>query len=657
MKAICPHCRTPHAVVGVRCTTESCQAAGYHSIPAGWMKTAEEHFARKGVTTDPLLGRMLSNEYLLAGYLGEGGMGSVYLALQYPLEREVAIKTVLNQAFGDVALKRFMREAKSLGDLDHPGIVKLFHFGIEKLEFSMPFMVMEYVRGGKWLDRFFQSERQEGRPVSPELVCRMFEQVLDALDAAHSINIVHRDIKPANILVTGSGMDARAKILDFGLAKPIHEEANSDNLTKSLETIGTPMYMAPEQAKSSLMSRVDGRTDLYSVGVMMFHVLTGVLPFRGGTPIEILMQKADPTYDPLSLPQAADLSPGFRDFFRRVLASSPTRRPETAKKMAAEFKYLMTSDQTVTTILNTGPHEAARQRFDSPLYYNRPDSSSYSDSSHPSDRNDPSIDQGTRRRRGGGGTGDGLWKWLLFSGVVLCAAAMGLLVYLLFAGESGSVPTGPAPGVIAGAVTEQGQPPGQGAYPAAGQQVQNPVVPQGQPVQNQQAGVVPAQPATLQGAPLPPVPGQVVAVGQQAPQGQAAGQPGVIADPAVAAPVAPQPTQPTETADQAAQADSPAQADKPAETAEKVEPVNESELEPFEVEFKIFPPRAGVFMNGKKIGTGSFKKVLRGLEPESKVRVSVDGGEDCGPTSRSYQAIDLYSAGVVSIRLECLRDN
>lgn len=446
MKAICPHCRVPMATVGVRCTSEGCQAAGYHSIPIGWMQESEQYFSRKGRPVDALLGRMLSNEYLLAGILGEGGMGSVYLALQYPLAREVAVKTILSQSFGDESLKRFMREAKALGDLDHPNIVKLFHFGIAKLEFSLPFMVMEFIRGGRWLDRFIDRERGAEGGLSPEVVCRVFDQVLGALDAAHKVDIIHRDMKPGNILVTGTGLDARVKILDFGLVKSAAVDASSGELSRSLDALGTPMYMAPEQAEAADTRHMDGRTDLYAIGVMMFHVCTGALPFQGASPIQIMLQKSDASYDPTRLPEAAELSAAFRDFFRRALSPTIGRRPENAMKMAAEFRFLMTSERTAPVMLNTGGRQAIKLGGESAPVFQKPESSAgarppSSGSTGAAHSHPSSSGSGASRSRVGRS-----WRWWFLSGVVLATAGLVFLANGLFgdafgrrAGASASV--------------------------------------------------------------------------------------------------------------------------------------------------------------------------------------------------------------------------
>jgi serine/threonine protein kinase len=345
MTSICPHCAAVGARVGEACSKPSCAESGYRFIPDTWFRKAKEYYTGRNRPVDPLLGRVFSGKYLLAGLLGEGGMGAVFLAIHMDLEREVAVKVIANTALQDVTRQRFRREAVALCKLEHPNIVRLYDFGVEDLGFELPFMVMEYVRGGRGFDRILSEHRKQGRALHPLFLKVLFSQILDALDTAHRAGIVHRDIKPSNVMVAGDETSPKAKILDFGIAKVTGSDANSiDNtLSGAVDILGTPSYMAPEQAQHGGSVEIDGRTDLYATGIMLFQAMTGVLPFPGNSVITVLTKKADPSFDPTDLPEAIGLSPNVKSFFRRCLSPSQSARPASARQMLDEFLYLSSS--------------------------------------------------------------------------------------------------------------------------------------------------------------------------------------------------------------------------------------------------------------------------------------------------------------------------
>ena len=270
-------------------------------------------------------------DYLVVDKLGEGGFGKVFLTLQGPLYKLAAALKLMEMGKADPEMsarmvKKFEGEATALAVLNHPNIVRLLKYGAHE---GVPFLVMEYVQGGRTLLTAAESQALRGQAMEPARVRRILQQILDGLEAAHAQGVWHRDIKPENIMLQEvAGNPDLVRILDFGLAK------FAEDGSRTSTAMGTPAYMAPEQ-----MDRhgIGPWTDLYAVGVMAFELLTGRPPFPGQTWKEILARKLDPRYDPTSQLADMQLPPPALDFFRRALA----RQPEERYRTTAAFKLAL----------------------------------------------------------------------------------------------------------------------------------------------------------------------------------------------------------------------------------------------------------------------------------------------------------------------------
>jgi predicted Ser/Thr protein kinase len=256
------------------------------------------------------------DRYIIRGTLGRGGMGVVYKAEDTVLDRTVAFK-VLPDALREnpQALKNFLREAKSAAQLNHPNIVMVYDAGEQQGVF---YIAMEYVDGHTLKEII----KRRGR-IAPKGVAHVISQLCEALAYAHEKKIVHRDIKTANAMWT---VDRKAKIMDFGLAKVIEEVRNHTTVVS-----GTPYYMSPEQ---TLGKNVDHRTDIYSLGVSLFEMATGQLPFtEGNLPYHHVHT---PPPDPREL--VPDLPPVIVQIIERCMRKDPEERYQSTRDMLAELR-------------------------------------------------------------------------------------------------------------------------------------------------------------------------------------------------------------------------------------------------------------------------------------------------------------------------------
>lgn len=363
---ICPHCEIEKGAVGTPCGQPGCQVKHYHYIPKSWLATAKAYAVKKHEPLDPLLGRFI-DRYLLAGKLGEGGMGAVYYSIQKPLGREVALKLISQVQLNERTIARFEREARAIAILDHPNIVKLYDYGIGHLEYDIPYMALEYIRHGRNLRRALALARNEHHGVIPtHVILTIFGQIFNGLNAAHKEGIVHRDMKPDNVMIASvEGQKYMVKILDFGLAKAVGEVKDGINLEVSMgdTVVGTPHYMAPEQVQKTREKEIDFRADLYAVAVMLYEIFTGRKPHDGQNAFEIVVRKLDPTYDPLSQPEAQYLSEQLKDFLRKGLAIDPKDRFSSAEEMHKALVSALAQESVISSyVLVSGSESSSRER-------------------------------------------------------------------------------------------------------------------------------------------------------------------------------------------------------------------------------------------------------------------------------------------------------
>jgi len=270
----------------------------------------------------PMLGR-----YEVEKELGKGAMGVVYLGRDPAADKAVAIKTMaLSQEFGEDELDdvkaRFFREAETAARLDHPSIVSVYDAGEER---DLAYIAMEVVRGQ---DLTSYTQRENLLPLAK--IIDVVSRAAEALDYAHKARVVHRDIKPANIMYEAAS--GQVKITDFGIAR-----VTDAGKTKVGTVLGTPSYMAPEQLAGN---DVDGRSDLFSLGVMLYQLLTGELPFQGKSMANLIFQIAnEEPSDPASLrPETPDC---LRKVIDKALQKQPECRYQSGSEMAADLRACM----------------------------------------------------------------------------------------------------------------------------------------------------------------------------------------------------------------------------------------------------------------------------------------------------------------------------
>jgi eukaryotic-like serine/threonine-protein kinase len=299
--------------------------------------------------TDTLLNTLFDGRYRILRKLGTGGMANVYLAEDEVLGRRVAIKILNDRHAGDDQfVERFRREAKNAASLSHPNIVSIYDRGEAEGTY---YIAMEYLDG-----RSLKELIVARGPAPVHLAVDYARQILAAVKFAHRNGIVHRDIKPHNVLVDGEG---RLKVTDFGIAR-----AGASQMTEVGSIIGTAQYLSPEQAKGA---PVDQTSDLYSVGVVLYELLTGVVPFSGDTPVEIAMKHLSTVPEPPSS-KRAEIPRDLDMVVMRALAKDPSERYHSAEEMDADLRRVArgvaispATEEAATAIISRPPTTAVTE--------------------------------------------------------------------------------------------------------------------------------------------------------------------------------------------------------------------------------------------------------------------------------------------------------
>ena len=280
--------------------------------------------------SDPIIGKTIGNRYKVIEKLGAGGMGAVYKAIHSESGQAVALKIIRNVEENEERwqgyVKRFEREAKLTASISHPNAVMLHDYGLNE---GSPFIVMEFIDG---IDLQHLIETQA--PVSPKRAVEIISQAAAGVSAAHELGILHRDLKPEHIMIcTRGNKKEHVEVLDFGVAKPLkHSSFNTGTLTGSFEMLGTPQYMAPEQAAGE---ELDERADLYSLALIVYELLTGKKPFKAKSLVQLLsVQKTQAPPRMSEQAENLDIPNELEEVIRKALSPDRKLRPKSVKEFA-----------------------------------------------------------------------------------------------------------------------------------------------------------------------------------------------------------------------------------------------------------------------------------------------------------------------------------
>jgi predicted Ser/Thr protein kinase len=361
---------------------------------------------------DELIGKAFG-PYTIVEKIGEGGMAVVYKGYQESLNRYVAVKVLRGELARDQQfIARFRREALASGRLNHPNILHVYDAGVAH---GVYYIVMDYARGGSLKELIVRG------PLDPERAISITAQVADALDYAHRQGLVHRDVKPTNILLTSEG---RPLLGDFGIAKVLHE---TSKLTRTGTSIGTPDYMAPEQIQGE---EVDGRTDLYALGIVLYEMLTGRVPFLANTPAALLYKHVNEPPPPLrSL--GVDAPGWLQAVLDKALAKRPQDRFQRGSRLAQALRQQSlpgVAERPSTSRRPSPPPSARRRRTPAPT----------------------SAAGGRTARAGGGGL-----IWILAGAIAVVLLVVVGIGAALVLGNSGQPGQTKGPAVVTMVVTSQ----------------------------------------------------------------------------------------------------------------------------------------------------------------------------------------------------------
>jgi serine/threonine-protein kinase len=366
--------------------------------------------------------RILAGRYRLDEVLGRGGMSTVYRATDLALDRPVAVKVALDPLAEEnpIYVARFKREARAAAAINNPGVVTVYDAGADG---PTRFIVMELVEGKSLADLL-----REHEPLEPDRAARIAEQVADTLVAAHAAGIVHRDIKPGNIMVEPGD---RVKVLDFGIART----ADGVTLTQTASVLGTAPYMAPEQAMGN---PADARSDIYSLGCVLYEMLTGQPPFMADLPAAVLHQHVRVAPKPPSQRNPA-VPPTLDALVMEMLAKRPEDRPQTAAEVRDRLAaYLGRVDDPPTVpTARIAPVEALAVATDVPKAATVPQPATAPPAATAATRALPPPTASARRR------GAGLYGVLATIALVLLGAAVAYAIADGGASHSTSTPSHP----------------------------------------------------------------------------------------------------------------------------------------------------------------------------------------------------------------------
>jgi serine/threonine-protein kinase len=289
-----------------------------------------------GLVTARAGGRLIAGKYRLDKLIARGGMGAVYIGTHVDLNRPVAIKLLLpNYNPDEQAFERFRREAYTASSVTHPNIVHIYDFGV--LPEGEAYIIMEFANGVTLRDRL----REEGQLPIPEAVS-IVRQIAAGMDAAHNSGVIHRDLKPSNIILTRdhSG-NLLIKIIDFGIAKMSEQLSAGDaTLTITGTIVGTPRYMSPEQCGGE---KVDARSDIYSLGIILYEMLAGRPPFEGDSAVALAVKHLKEPPPPIE-EFRSDIDPLLKSLVEDCLSTNPDERPQTASELASRLDMIMEAD-------------------------------------------------------------------------------------------------------------------------------------------------------------------------------------------------------------------------------------------------------------------------------------------------------------------------
>lgn len=273
------------------------------------------------------VGSIVAGKYHVGVPIGRGAWSTVYSAVQQPMQRDIALKVAGGATDDPVLRARFAREAKFLATIDHPNVVKVYELGW--LETGPAAIAMERLQGETLADHLTRE-----RKLSVSDALGMCAQLCDALIEVHSHSIIHRDLKPANVFVSRGEHGLTPKLLDFGIGRDL---LDAERLTAAGQNLGTPAYLSPEQVTPKAV--VDERTDLYTIGVLLFQCLTGKLPFDAPAMKVLMMLIKDPAPKPSSIDPT--LGPSIDGLLATLLAKNPRDRFQSAEEMRDALRGML----------------------------------------------------------------------------------------------------------------------------------------------------------------------------------------------------------------------------------------------------------------------------------------------------------------------------